>query len=127
MRGASLWLSQGRGATVAFEGVPEGVGVSAAAGTLGFRLSFLGVILSCCGCCSLQGQLMVTLMLSTFCCRSTTICGSDILHAGRRGPCHRASWAGAERCPLEVAHCCSPLDEDIPDAAREVAEGTWLR
>lgn len=60
--------------------------VVAAAGTLGFRLSFFGVTLSCCDC-SPTGQLMVTLMLSTFCCRSTTICGSDTLHTGRKGPC----------------------------------------
>lgn len=65
-------------------------GILAAAGTLGFHLS-LGVTLSCCGC-SAQGQLMVTLMFSTFCCRSTTVCGSDILQAGRRGFCREARW-----------------------------------
>lgn len=60
-------------------------------GTLGFRLSFFGVTLSCCDC-SPKGQLMVTLTLSTFCCRSTTICGSDTLNVeGRKGPCH-TSW-----------------------------------
>lgn len=101
------------------------MGSFGSSGTLGFRLSFFGVTLSCCGC-SPQGQLMVTLMLSTFCCRSTTICGSDILHTGRRGSCHRARWEGAEPCSLEVARRCSPLDEDIPNAASEVAEGTWL-
>lgn len=51
--------------------------------TLGFRLSFFGVTLSCCDC-SPKGQLMVTLTLSTFCCRSTTICGSDTLHTGEK-------------------------------------------
>lgn len=103
-------------------------GVSAAAGTFGFRLSFFGVTLSCCGC-SPQGQLMVTLTLSTFCCRSTTICGSDTLHTQGEevpvtGPAGRRE--GAEPCSLEVARRCSPLDEDIPNAAGEVAEGTWL-
>lgn len=49
-----------------------------AVGTLGFLLSFFRATRSCCGC-SPQGQLMVTLMLSAFCCRSTTICGSDLL------------------------------------------------
>ena len=72
----------------------RGWGVVAAASTLGFRLSFFGVTLSCCGC-SLQGQLMVTLMLSTFCCRSTTICGSDTLHTGRKRPRHQASQEAA--------------------------------
>lgn len=74
-------------------------GVLAAASTLGFRLSFFGVTLSCCDC-SPKGQLMVTLMLSTFCCRSTTICGSDILHTGRRGPCHTSWEVGRGRAVL---------------------------
>lgn len=63
--------------------------------TLGFLLSFFRATLSCCGR-SPQGQLMVTLMLSTFCCRSTTVCGSDLLHTGGRGSHNwdrqRAGW-----------------------------------
>lgn len=36
-------------------------------------------------------------------------------------------WEGADPYSLQVPRRCSPLDEDIPDAASEVAEGTWLR
>lgn len=102
-------------------------GVVAAAGTLGFRLSFFGVTLSCCDS-SPKGQLMVTLMLSTFCCRSTTICGSDVLCTGREKVLVTAAggWEGAEPRCVEVARGRSPPDEDVPDAAGEVAEGTWI-
>lgn len=36
-------------------------------------------------------------------------------------------WDGAEPCSLQAAERCPPFDEDVPDAAGEVAEGTWIR
>lgn len=74
-------------------------GSSVSRDTLGFLLSFFRATLSCCGR-SPQGQLMVTLMLSTFCCRSTTICGSDLLHTGEEVPITEPGERqdGAESC-----------------------------